>query len=57
MIKSYCNGAKLRGCVSDVWCPLIVKGVMSYEYNGNPDVVTSYIFALSYIDMHNDKKN
>lgn len=46
MVKSYCNGAELRGCVSDVWCPLIVKGVMSYEYNGNPDVVTSYIFRI-----------
>ena len=22
------------------------KGVMSYEYNGNPDVVTSYIFRI-----------
>lgn len=38
----------MRGCVSDVWCPLIVKGVMSYEYNGNPDVVTS-VLAYWYL--------
>ncbi len=46
MIKSYCNGAELRGCVSDVRCPLSVKGVKAYEYNGSPNIITSYIFSI-----------
>ncbi len=48
MVKLFCNGAESVDAflMSGARCPLIVKGVKSYEYNGSPNIITSYIFSI-----------